>query len=787
LVENLPMPLSPAATESLAGATSRPSLVEIAGCCAFVGCYLAIVGWFKWVDVYHAHFAVGGALVVTYNFFRVLFAFYLFWLISAPGAVLLRAFARAQGKASFALSAADAVPLNFFAGTGIWHLVLLAFGYLNLYTVPVALCLTVPAAAVSFFEFAAAVRSVGSWFKTINQATPAFRLAQWLFLVVAIAAAAVLLAAKGLYPGGGNDYFEHYFRFYQSVIDHRGVWPNEIWYQYFYSKGAGLYFLSMLLTDPLAPQLVTFCFMIAAGLVLLRFIDRFSPGSLWPWVGIVLLFSIYVYTPGRGEFRGNGGWADFEKLHELNASLVIAILWMLSNALNDNSEKARPWIAGTASTVIAAVLINTQIAIYLGATLCMLTIWFLFRGNSSRAMLCFAVAAVAGVLFAASLALNYATTGLASDQPLSLFLPFANVERLYRWGALALAILVFEGAKAMAQYSEAFLSFSFLWQALHFLRAYILFPLFAGGLALGTAAFARLWADRRRSDLRRLAVPIVVSAAGMAAFGLLAAAGRTQHISFFRYSSFIVPVLIVIGTALWAVSLDQLVASPGRRRAFTAALAPIAVVSVWASTIVTFQDPQMFRTNLANSWAFVSGTFSIDRAYTMQSFPGRFPWGAIYPGARGALEVVGPRAVIWSFHSTAFCMLPDCYVASYPAFLMGQDWDRIMFGTPEEAKNALQRAGINYFLFSKELRSGDPLMKAPLFNSESISRYLGIRWSDGTSALLTWRDPDTLPFDENWLQAYRRTAATAAPVENLKGVFAQLHATPHPWRRVKLP
>lgn len=171
----------------------------------------------------------------------------------------------------------------------------------------------------------------------------------------------------------------------------------------------------------------------------------------------------------------------------------------------------------------------------------------------------------------------------------------------------------------------------------------------------------------------------------------------------------------------------------------------------------------------------------------MQSFPGRFPWGAIYPGARGAREVVGPRTLIWSFHSTSFCMLPDCFVASYPGFLMGRDWDRIMFGTPEEAKGALQKAGINYFLFSKELKSADPLLTAPLFSPDLISRYLGIRWTDGTTALLTWLDPDIQPFDESWLQAYRRTAATASSVEYLKDVFARLHATPHPWRAVTLP
>jgi hypothetical protein len=621
----------------------------------------------------------------------------------------------------------------------------------------------------------------------ISAKTPPFWRTESLFLIAAIAAGALLLAAKGLYPGGGNDYFEHYFRFYEWVINHRGVWPNEIWYQYFYCKGAGLYFLSMLLTDPLAPQLVTFCFMAAAGLVVLRFIGRFSPGSLWPWVGIVLLFSLYVYTPGRGEFRGNGGWADFEKLHELNASLVIAVMWMLTKALDSGPNEARPWIAGTVSAVIAAIIINTTIAVYLGAALCLLTIWFFVRGQTPRAVICFGLAAIAGLVFAGSLLLNYVTTGLASDQPLSFFLPLANIEKLYRWGALPLVILTYEGTKAMALYSAPLVSFTFFWQVLHFLRAYILFPLFSGGLALAITAFAMRPADERRRALRGLAVSIAVLAAGIAAFGLFAVAGRTQHVSFFRYSSFIVPVLIVIGTALWGLSLDALVTNPVRQRAFAVALAPLAVVSVWIATIATFQDPQTFRSNLANSLAFASGAYSIDRAYTMQSFPGRFSWGAIYPGARGAREVAGPQTLIWSFHSTSFCMLPDCYVASYPAFLMGRDWDRIMFGAPEQAKDALQRAGINYFLFSKELGSIDPLMTAPLFNPRTISRYLGIRWTDDTTALLTWLTPETRPLDESWLQAYRRTAATVPSVEYLNEIFVQLRATPHPWRAVNLP
>src|ERR1700728_4722794 len=134
----------------------RLSGTEIVGCGAFVGCYLAIVAWFKWIDVYHTNFATDGVLILAYNVFRILFAFYLFWIISVPGAALIRAFTNTEGKNRCAVNAADMVPLSFFTGAGIWHGALFAFGYLGLCTVPVALCLTVPAVAVSFFDFVSA-------------------------------------------------------------------------------------------------------------------------------------------------------------------------------------------------------------------------------------------------------------------------------------------------------------------------------------------------------------------------------------------------------------------------------------------------------------------------------------------------------------------------------------------------------------------------------------------------------------------------------------------------------
>src|SRR5579871_6912762 len=37
---------------------------------------------------------------------------------------------------------------------------------------------------------------------------------------------------RGLGPGGGQDYFEHYLPYFREVADTQGLWPNAVWYHY---------------------------------------------------------------------------------------------------------------------------------------------------------------------------------------------------------------------------------------------------------------------------------------------------------------------------------------------------------------------------------------------------------------------------------------------------------------------------------------------------------------------------------------------------------------------------
>ena len=269
---------------------------------AYIAGYCALVAWFKWVDVYHAHFATAGPLLLAHNAFRVLFIFYLFWIVYAVGALALRLCDR-QG--SMAIATLDQLALRFFAGAGVWHVVLLALGYLRLYTVPVAIVVTVPVVALSFADLRATAHTLRQWSTSRHGIGIAAVVAAALVILIA----ALLLMVKGLYPDGGHDYFQHYFYFYQTVIDRGGVWPNEVWYQYYYSKGAGLYFLAMLLTDPMAPQLVTSCFMAAAALVVYLSCRRVAPGTAWPWVGVVTFLAAFIYTPIWGHSNGGRPWA----------------------------------------------------------------------------------------------------------------------------------------------------------------------------------------------------------------------------------------------------------------------------------------------------------------------------------------------------------------------------------------------------------------------------------------------------------------------------------------------
>jgi hypothetical protein len=743
---------------------------------AFALPYLALLVWFHGVDVYHHHFSEHGAIVVVYNCFRVLFCFYLFWIVATTGLLLARAVAR-QSLAK--INTLERLALCFFAGTGLWHAALLALGYLGLYVVPIAIAITLPFVILSYTPGRAVADEL---YRAVAAAGESRRDGvRWFLVSCAGGAYLLLLLIKGLYPGGGHDYFTHYFYYLQATIAHGGLWPNDVWYHYYYEKGAGLFFLGILLTDPLAPQLVTFTFMTAAVLPLYLLLRRIAPGTLWPLVGIALFLSLYIFTPGPDLYSSNGGWANFEKLHEINAALIIAIVWMSVELLSVEGRLRGLWVAGISSAIVCAVIVDITIAIYLGGLFALLACFCVASRRMSSALICIGLAAVAGLLLIAILILNQATTGLADDQGILLFWNFANIEKLSQQGTLLYVMMLYHDFQAMVA-AHLLLSFRNMFSFFaDSLRLDLVTAMALGGLFI--AALATVF----RSLNRQIVVPaMTLGAAVLVLLALAVTVGRAQQISFYRYSSFATAIVIACGVLGWSSARDE---SPIARFCRFRATAII----IMFLCLIGDAHPGLAFNTLANTLQFATGRYSIDAAYSNQYGPApRKEWSAIHSGARGAYEVVGPGTPIWSFHINTYCMLPDCLVESYPSFLMTHHWDQVMFGTPEEAKQILHVAHLDYFLFSREADIRDPLPLSPLFSPSTIGRYLGIRWTDGKTSLLTWLGPGVVPLDQAWLANYRVAvnasgAVGGFPYEAVKGVFTRLTATPHPWRSFQLP
>jgi hypothetical protein len=740
----------------------------------YLGGYAALLAWFKLADVYHTHFASTGLIVVVYNAFRVLFIFYLFWIVYAAGALALRRL----GKFS-ELRTIERLVLAFFAGSGLWHIALLALGYLNLYTVPVAVAITVPAIIYAYPDARFAVSRFRYYIPALATADRPDRIMACCIAV----AAGLLLIIKALYPGGGHDYYTHYFYYYQSVIKHAGIWPNEVWYHYYYSKGLGLYFLGMLLTDPLAPQLVTSCFMVVAAAALFLAVREIAPATNWPLASVFLFVAFYIVTPY---------WGEFEKQHEFNTALIVGVIWMTQRALRAQDQAKRGFAVACGLAVATAIIINTQIGAFYAAVFGIVALVLAALRDFRAAALCAGLSGWAGIVVMLVLLLNYVTTGLPTDQPITRFWPWTDVEKLYTLGSLPMVLNLYLLTKGLIATQLPLFSWDSVKLIVQTLRLYLLYPLI--GLAAVTAFLAVRGRKSEQPAIGRNAMTtytlIITAACVLVCLVIALTIGRAQPVSYHRYSTFTVPVVILGCVALWHSAVPRPDTMVFRLQT---QWTPLAVVGLCLLALAGANRLYRYLDAPANPFRFAGGALSIDEAYTRPlAWSPRLPWGAIYPGSRGAYVIVGPRTPIWTMHIHSYCMLPDCTMEAFMSFNMTKRWDRVMLGSPEEAREVLQAAGINYFLFSSELAIADPIPRSRLFSPDNIANNLALKWTDGTTSLLTWPGPDTRPLDEAWLAKYRKSVADlhsfpASYIETLHGIYERFYAMPHPWKPIALP
>jgi hypothetical protein len=733
----------------VAGSVKTEAAAAVALICGFIG----VVAWFAGVDFYHRHFFDNGPIVATDNVVRVVFVVIFSWLIYAPGAAVTALVMSTDERA--ALTPPERAVLGFAIGLGIWHVAMLILGLLGLYYRPVivGLCLAVVVLSARHFANVAIAgwRLFALGFAELRQshATP-----KRIGIILITTAAVWLLLLRGLFPGGGGDYYTHYFYYYLEVLKNHGLAPNDVWYHYYYSKGSGLAFLGMLLTDPEAPALTTYPCVVFAAVAIATLAARMAPNSLWPAAGAVIYLFYYLVS-----FGADGG-GQFQKDHEEVAALVALTTWALCM---ERQVAPRPFRIMAAAIAIAVALVTPPIATVLGFFVGLLAAWSMLRLRWSDVWgYGIVVAAIAGAVLAV-LVVGYLQTGLASDQALDLMLRFANSTRLDRWGVIPQIIAVAWIRDNYLQWEQPF-GRATLQEIADFMRLRFLWPFLTGPLIAvvilrisGAFTGWHLTAprDARSAVLtKQTAWRLVALVVLLVVVAVLA--GRNQSLSFTRLSSFFVPVLVMLAVAgsVWGLSWPLASREDTVLRLVVPAILLVGSLFAWQSH-AHWMSP--LRRDSANAMRFFAGSYSLAEAYSHAN--SLYAFGAINPGVLAAAQQLPYGTPIWSTNVDSYCMVPGCLIESVISFKMSGRLDEILGGDPELAKQRLQEAGLNYFLFMKDYRMIDLLPFSRLFAPDTIGSFLGIKWSDGSTFLLTWIGPETRPIGPEFLDAYTRRRA----------------------------
>lgn len=754
---------------------------------AFVSGYPLLLAAFGSLDWYSTGFDRAGHGLLAYNILRVLFCVYFLAMLAGAGFWALRMWVKFERPS---LGYAEAVLLCVFAGFGVWQIVLFALGLAGYLERSVILWLSVMALLASYPLFAICCDGLRT--RSINASTraahPIDRIGLLCIKVTVIALVLALAITKGLFPAGGHDYYTHYFHYYREVVESGSIWPNDVWYHFYYSKGAGVFFLAMLLLDPLAPSLVTLSLLLGGALAIYVALRKSGAHSGLALASAAVFIAIYIYTPGPPANAAHGGWGDFEKLHEIGAAVTAFLLYGLAGLVSRESREGVKqrirWGVMLAGT--GALLVTPPLALFfvLTAGACGLVQAFKRDWVGAADLIwcaCVFVMTTVGVM-----SLNYLATGIASDQGMLFFWKFADFQKLSDWGVLPEMIEAHGEIWRMASARPSVQGTEALQAIGHAFRLEYIWPLFA--LAATVTLISRVHGAAGKplqpapaSALGAWSALLPVSIAAVVGLVISIFFGLVQPISFYRGSSFLLPVSIMLAGLLLAASFGK------SRLQSTLGIAAVSScvalgLTLWVA-VMNF-DLEKLRTVLKSSARFALGEQSIHSAYSMQAaLPGRLPWGAIYPGALEAWKTVPPDARLWSLNVHAYCMAPGCKVRTARSYRLQADWLATMRGTANEARAALQAVDLNHFLISTDLSLSDPLAVTSLFHPDHISEHLAVAWTDGVTALLTWPGPHTQPISSAWLGAYRgrlRDTKALQPSEDVRLILERIALTGDP-------
>jgi hypothetical protein len=704
---------------------------------------------------------------------RVLFCIYLLLILFGIGRLALILIQ--QSSLLFELAPSEEIAISVLLGSSILRATMFFIGFLSAYSWPVLLALGIAALIVGMPRLAFLMRnSLMSFMRNWND-----ELSSTEKLIVASIIGALLSAVlavslgKFLYPNGTGDYFSHYFPYYKEVVRNGNVWPNDLWYHFYISKGFGDVFFAIVLSDLLGPQAVSQAMFILSLIIVYAmmkrmFDDRISGLAVAAVVAVGFIWTFEIKI-------GFAYWAEFPKQHVITSVLFMGCVWISWLQLNMRRLQTRGWGIVVISIYSGLVLARPQFLMLIAVFLSLMSAYAWASNRRRCALIYLAVLLVSAGFVGAMLTLNYSITGLAEITPFRTFWRHADQAHFATWVSPFLMLLLDLGSSpdlgsiAMPNLTQ-FKFLSLIAAVFRFDRAAPVFGLWGIPFLIVVGCGLFLF----RSGIKRLPLSEefwsgIGTLTCMLGASILVFFTVNQIGSLFRLYTFCIFPVVMVALLPFIVVRSVFWETRWVRAVTGLALGAICIAAVPAAVR---QIPPQQRSAYSS---FAAGASNMKDAYADQN--------AAWEDGLAIVKVVGPDVPVWSSQVTGqYCVAPGCNLQTFFSYSMGPDWHVIVFDDPAHARAALEKAGLNHFAIDTKEPFFDLLPYSPLFAPDHIQDNLALEWTDGTVYLLTWPSANTRPLPPEFMAAYLKSIQSALTYADFAGLYGSLRDVYVKWK-----
>ncbi len=723
--------------------------------------FFAVIAGGASFELLERDFATSGPRLLVFNLSRVGFIVYLAFALFQLGAVVC-GIGKSRDRPVNPIAewgGLERTILFLMTGASVATTLLFFLGLANGYYFLVMLALMTPlvwgsASWIPRFLWVA----LDQCRRLIDLPKPSQYLPLILTLVMVTLGFVLTIIVKGLWPGGaGGDVYTHYLPYYREVVANHGLAPNDIWYHFYVSKGASLFYLAMVLVDGLGGQLVTMLFHFVSAALVFSLGKRLFRSAIGGSIAAALF--LFAFVPAVH-------WGIFLKHHEMLLTWTLFAIWLaceVTGLLRRNKRELA--IAGSAFGIAYALQFPTACALitpFLGVA----ALWSFFHRQIVSAAILLGTAAVTGFSLIGIIVLNQAITGMGMETPIRLFWKFADKEQFCQWVSPYLMAYLDEGSSAgvgeivsplarlvdLQRFSEIF--------RLQELGVLFFSPIFffVAGVILVVA-----WMILQNSRIHHKNSLFLIVAFGVLAW--IMANLVNQPVSIYRMFTFLVPVSILIGLLVWISFLRF-----ARVNLLPTLMGKRITTTVLVFTLASFAATSMLHTvrpKIRPKIAFAVGLKSARHALSIAM---EGTTGDVWEPYLKAREVVGMEKKILCLNidgekiGTSFAF-PGPGMESEVSFSLGPRWHVIAFGSPDASEAALRKQGIDYFMIDTGglwLFGGVPFSQ--LFERSSLEQRLGMVLKQDGAWLLTWKDQAERPLTNEELVLWELVRSGAAGV-----------------------